>query len=71
MEEKVPVLEKENKHLKAEVDRLKKRIGISRKVEDVPLRPSAGNGAGKSAPVKPKLSTGRDGLQDAFDAWKL
>jgi hypothetical protein len=69
MEEKVPVLEKENKSLKAEVDRLKKRIGISRKVEDVPLRPSAGNGSGKSAPVKTKLSTGRDGLENAFREW--
>jgi hypothetical protein len=69
MEEKVPVLEKENKHLKVEIDRLKKRIGISRKVEDVPLRPSAGNGSGKSAPVKPKLSTGRDGLENAFREW--
>jgi hypothetical protein len=59
MEEKYPQVVKENEDLKAEVAKLKRRVGVSRRMEDVPMRSGSGTGGGKSAPEKAKLTSAK------------
>jgi hypothetical protein len=60
MEEKYLAVVKENEDLKAEVAKLKRRVGVSRRIKDAPMRSGAGMGAGKSAPEKQKLSQSKN-----------
>jgi hypothetical protein len=60
MSERMPEIESENVKLKQEIASLRRRIGISRKLEDAPTRPTAGTGGKALAPEKAKLSQSKN-----------